>query len=172
MNVPNLLTLFRIVLIPVYLYIFFLPGSYHTHIAFGILVLAGLTDIVDGYIARKYKLVTSFGTMMDPLADKLMMMAVIFSLLFTERISVWAALFFFARDLGMIVVSAFFHFRGKKTVPANVFGKITTVLFYITFPLLMFEVPYAEPLLWLVIAFSFVTSAVYVIKFRLLNRML
>lgn len=172
MNVPNALTVFRMVLIPLYLYIFFSPIPFHTEIAFTILILAGITDIVDGYIARKYKLVTAFGTMMDPLADKLMMMAVISSLFLTERISIWAALFFFARDIGMIVASAFFHFRGKKTVPANAFGKLTTVLFYIAFPLVMFQYPYGEEVLWTVIAFSFVTSAVYLVKFRLLNRML
>lgn len=172
MNVPNALTVFRIVLIPLYLYIFFTPIPLHTLIAFLILILAGITDIVDGYIARKYKLVTSFGTMMDPLADKLMMMAVISSLFLTERISIWAALFFFARDLGMIIASAIFHIRGKKTVPANAFGKITTVLFYIAFPLVMFRYPYAEAVLWSVIVFSFVTTAIYLVKFRLLNRML
>lgn len=172
MNVPNVLTVFRIVLIPLYLYIFFLPFPYHIEIALLILVLAGITDFVDGYIARKYKLITIFGTMMDPLADKLMMMAVIVSLLLTERISLWAALFFFARDLGMIIVSAFFHFRGKKTVASNAFGKLTTVLFYIAFPLVMFRYAYSEAILWIVIGFSFVTSAVYLVKFRLLNRVL
>jgi cardiolipin synthase len=171
-NIPNALTVFRIALIPLYLYVFFSPFPYHVEIAFCVLVLAGLTDIVDGYIARKYKQVTSFGIMMDPLADKLMMMAVIASLFLTERISVWAALFFFARDLAMIVFAAVFHFRGKKTVPANAFGKLTTVLFYIAFPLVMFRYPYGEIILWSVIAFSFVTSAIYLVKFRLLNRML
>ncbi len=108
--------------------------------------------------------------MMDPLADKLMMMAVIASLFLTERISVWAALFFFARDAGMIVASAFFHFRGKKTVPANAFGKITTVLFYIAFPMVMYRFQYGELILWTAILFSFVTAAIYLVKFRLMNR--
>ncbi|MGE5703356.1 MAG: CDP-alcohol phosphatidyltransferase family protein, partial [Clostridia bacterium] len=148
MNVPNVLTFFRILLIPVYLLIFFSSGPFHIEIALAILIVAGLTDIVDGYYARKYNQITSLGVMMDPLADKLMMMAVIVSLLLTERISIWPALFFVARDVGMIVTSAFFHFRGKKTVPANAFGKVTTVLFYITFPLLMYRYIYAEELLW------------------------
>jgi cardiolipin synthase len=171
-NIPNALTVFRIALIPLYLYIFFSPFPYHIEIAFSVLILAGITDVVDGYIARKYKQVTTFGSMMDPLADKLMMMAVIASLFLTERISVWAALFFFVRDLAMIAFSAFFHFRGKKTVPANAFGKLTTVLFYIAFPLVMFRYEYGEIILWSAIAFSFVTSAIYLAKFRLLNRML
>lgn len=170
MNIPNLLTFFRILLIPVYLLVFFSSGPYHVGIALAILILAGLTDIIDGYIARTYNQVTSFGTMMDPLADKLMMLAVVCSLFLTERISVWTALFFFARDLGMIVASAIFHFRGKKTVPANVFGKVTTVLFYVTFPLLMYRYVYAEEILWAVMVFSFVTSALYIGKYRILNK--
>ncbi len=169
-NVPNALTVFRIMLIPVYLYIFFSAIPYHVEIAYLILILAGVTDIVDGYIARTYKMITDFGKMMDPLADKLMMLAVITSFFLTGRISLWAALFFYARDVGMIVTSAVFHFRGKKTVPANAFGKLTTVLFYIAFTLLMFRFSNGEKVLWIVIAFSFVTSAIYLAKVRLLNR--
>lgn len=170
MNVPNTLTLFRILLIPAYLLIFFSTIPFHIEIALAIMLLAGLTDIIDGYIARTYNQITPFGIMMDPLADKLMMIAVIFSLFETERISLWATLLFVARDLGMIVTSAIFHFRGKKTVPANVFGKVTTVLFYLVFPLLMYRYPYAEEILWAVMAFSIVTSGVYIVKFRLLNK--
>ncbi|WP_346773996.1 CDP-diacylglycerol--glycerol-3-phosphate 3-phosphatidyltransferase [Brevibacillus sp. SYP-B805] len=172
MNVPNALTVVRIALIPAYLYIFFNPFPYHVEIAYAILIIAGITDIVDGYIARKYKLVTPFGTMMDPLADKLMMMAVIASLFLTSRISVWATIVFFMRDLAMIVTSAVFHLRGKKTVPANAFGKVTTVLFYIAFTLVMFQHAYGEEVLWTVIGFSIVTSAVYLVKVRLLNKLM
>lgn len=170
MNVPNVLTVFRIMLVPVYLYVFFSNGPYSIELAFGILILAGITDIVDGYIARKYKLITDFGKMMDPFADKLMMLAVITSFLLTERISLGAALFFFIRDIGMILSSAIFHFRGKKTVPANAFGKVTTVLFYAAFTMVMFQYPYGQQVLWMVILLSFVTSAVYLMKFRILNR--
>lgn len=170
MNLPNLLTIFRIALIPIYLYIFFSTVPYHVEIALGILLLAGLTDIADGYIARKHKLVTTFGIMMDPLADKLMMMAVIASLFLTERISLWAALFFFIRDLAMISTGAVYHFRGKKTVPANAYGKLTTLFLYLVIPLVMYRYQYSETILWTVIAFSFITSAIYLGKFRLLNR--
>lgn len=172
MNLPNALTVFRIALIPVYLYIFFTPFPYHVEIAFGVLILAGATDIIDGYLARTYKMVTPFGTLMDPFADKLMMMAVIYSLFITDRISIWATIFFFARDLAMIIGSFIFHLRGKKTVPANAFGKITTVLFYIAFPLVMFQYPYGETVLWSVILFSFVTTAIYLVKFRVLNKII
>jgi cardiolipin synthase len=169
-NLPNVLTVFRIVLIPLYLYVFFSAIPYHVEIALGTLILAGVTDIADGYIARKHKLVTTVGIMLDPLADKLMMMAVIASLFLTERISVWAALFFFVRDVAMIGAGAVYHLRGKKTVPANAYGKLTTVLLYLVIPLVMYRYQYSEVILWTVIAFSFITSAIYWWKFRLLNR--
>lgn len=169
-NLPNLLTIFRIVLIPLYLYVFFSTMPYHVEIALSILIVAGITDIADGYIARKHKLVTTLGVMLDPLADKLMMMAVIASLFLTERISVWAALFFIVRDVAMIVIGAVYHLRGKKTVPANTYGKLTTVFLYVVIPLVMYRYEYSEAILWTVIAFSFITSAIYLGKFRLLNR--
>ncbi|GAB6935060.1 MAG: CDP-alcohol phosphatidyltransferase family protein [Bacillota bacterium] len=169
MNVPNLLTLCRFALVPLYLVVFFSGHPYATQWAFVVLLTAGLTDIIDGYLARKYKQVTDIGIMLDPLADKLMMIAVILSFVLTDRISWLAAGVFFVRDIGMIVGSALFHLNGKKPLPANALGKATTVMFYITFLLIMFDYPYAENVLWAVIAFSFVTSFNYLIKFKRIN---
>jgi cardiolipin synthase len=167
LNLPNVLTISRFVLIPVYLFVFF-EGS--SKVAFFILLLAGLTDILDGYLARSRKQVTPIGSMLDPLADKTMMIAVILSLLFTYRIPWQAAAAMFIRDAGMIIGSAFFHFRGKKTVPANVMGKITTVLYYIAILFIVFDFPFAIRYLWFVIAFSFLTSVIYIIQFAILNK--
>lgn len=136
-----------------------------------VIIIAGLSDILDGYLARKYKWVTQLGAMLDPLADKLMMISVILSFVIAQMISWWAASFFFIRDIGMIVSSIFFHVKGKKTVPANFYGKMTTVLFYLAFLLIMYRVPYAEPYLWCVIALAFVASTIYFIAFRKVNRM-
>lgn len=170
MNLPNVLTLFRLTLIPIYLTVFFSDLPYRNVWAFLVVLVAGVTDVVDGYIARRYGLTTPLGTMLDPLADKLMMLTVFLSLLISGRLSMWAAIAIFIRDLGMIIGSAIFHFRGKKTVPANMMGKATTVLYYVAFVFLMFEWPYGEPLLWGIIAFSFLTSFVYISQFRMLNQ--
>ncbi|TVY09315.1 CDP-alcohol phosphatidyltransferase family protein [Paenibacillus cremeus] len=166
-NVPNVLTFCRFLLIPVYLLVF---QAGHMKIAFCILVAAGLTDVLDGYIARKRQLVTQLGSMLDPLADKSMMIAVILSLVFSQMISWWAAAAIFLRDIGMIVGSAFFHFRGKITVPANFMGKLTTVLYYIAILLIVFQMPYAFIYLWFVIIISFLTSVIYIAQFKLLNK--
>lgn len=166
-NLPNVLTLFRFLLIPVFLYVYF---SGHAKWALLVVLLAGLTDVLDGYIARRRGQTTEIGSMLDPLADKSMMLTVFLSLLYTGTIPWPAALAMVFRDAGMIVFSAVFHFRGKKTVPANFMGKLTTVLFYLAILLLVFEADYAVAFLWGVIALSFVTSFRYLIFFRRLNR--
>ncbi|MFD1427259.1 cardiolipin synthase [Kroppenstedtia sanguinis] len=169
MNLPNIVTLMRFTLIPIYLVIFFSDLPYRIQWAFAVLLLAGITDVIDGYLARRHSQVTQLGIMLDPLADKLMMLAVFLSLLISQRISIPAAVAIFLRDLGMIIASAFFHFRGRLTVPANIMGKLTTILYYVALFLLMFELPMGTVFLWGVIIFSFITALVYLIQFNLLN---
>jgi len=166
MNLPNILTICRFFLIPVYIVIF---ASGHIMWAFVIVLVAGATDILDGYIARSRGLVTETGAMLDPLADKSMMIVVIISLVYSGLIPWYAAVPIFIRDAGMIVGSAIFHFRGKRTVPANSMGKITTIFYYLAVLFIVFELNFALPYLWFVIIFSFVTSVIYIIKFKRLN---
>lgn len=169
MNLPNLLTMFRFVFIPVYLVLFFsdIPGRIYW--AVGVVLFAGLTDVIDGYLARRYQQVTQLGMMLDPLADKCMMLAVFLSLLLSSKINVWEAAAIFVREALMIIFSAIFHFQGMKTVPANVLGKITTLLFYSILTLLMLDIEWARPLLWVAIGISFVASLIYVYEFIVLN---
>ncbi|MBC8078718.1 MAG: CDP-alcohol phosphatidyltransferase family protein [Gorillibacterium sp.] len=167
MTWPNALTLLRFLLIPVYLYIFF---TGHETSAFLIMLLAGLTDVLDGYIARKRNQVTALGSMLDPLADKLMLLTVIFSLMIAGWIPPLAAFAFVFRDAGMIVGSVLFHVRGKKTVPANTMGKLTTVLFYTAVLFIVLRLEFAVAFFWVVIAFSFVTSMIYIRSARKINQ--
>ncbi|GIM45678.1 CDP-diacylglycerol--glycerol-3-phosphate 3-phosphatidyltransferase [Collibacillus ludicampi] len=169
MNLPNLLTLIRFALIPVYFLAFFSDSPYNMIWALTVLLFAGLTDILDGYLARKYKLVTELGIMLDPLADKLTMLAVILSFIISGRISWLAAALLITRDVAMIVVSGVFHLRGKKTVPATIWGKTTTVFYYISLVAIMFQLPLADSLLWCTILLSLVTSFVYLGQFVKLN---
>lgn len=170
MNLPNLLTLIRFGLIPLYLFVFFSGSPRSMEWAFGILVLAGLTDLLDGHLARKYNLITLLGIVLDPLADKLMMLSVILSFILADRISWVAAALLIFRDVAMIAASAFFHFRDKQIVPATLWGKSTTVLYYLAVVAIMFMWPFAELLLWGTILLSFITSFVYLSKFRAINR--
>jgi cardiolipin synthase len=166
-NLPNLLTLGRFGLIPIYV-VFFTTNQLKT--AFLIVVLAGVTDVLDGYLARKRGQITQVGAMLDPLADKCMMLTVIISLLVSGMIPWMVAVAMFIRDAGMIIGSAFFHFRGKQTVPANSLGKLTTVLYYFAFLFIFFDFSFAIAYLWFVVGVSFVTSIIYIILFLALNR--
>lgn len=169
-NIPNVLTILRFFLIPTYLCIYFsdLPSKLYWSLA--IILLAGITDVVDGYIARRYNLVTEIGSLLDPLADKLMIIAVFLSLLITQTISLWAAFAVFFRDISMILYSTLFHLKGKKTIPANLMGKLTTVLFYIAFFALFFSIDGAQTFLWFVIGLSYVTTFVYFILIQSANK--
>ncbi|WP_052339846.1 CDP-alcohol phosphatidyltransferase family protein [Gorillibacterium massiliense] len=166
MNVPNILTLIRFLLIPVYLYVFF---SGHPRWSLLIVLLAGLTDVLDGHIARTRGQVTEMGIMLDPLADKLMMATVFLSLLYSRLIPWLAAVAMVIRDGGMIIFATICHFKGKKPVPANILGKMTTVLFYCAILLIVFEVKTGVPFLWAVIVLSFVATTIYLFSFRRIN---
>ncbi|MBD1372172.1 CDP-alcohol phosphatidyltransferase family protein [Hazenella sp. IB182357] len=169
MNWPNLLTSVRFFFIPAYLGVYFsaLPGRLYW--AFGIILLAGFTDIIDGYLARRNNQITTLGIMLDPLADKLMLIAVFCSFLITGKIGIWAAVALFFRDIAMIIVAAFYHIKGKKTVPANLMGKLSTLMLYIVFFLLMFNYNHATSLLWGVICFSYLTSFIYLFELHAAN---
>lgn len=167
MNLPNLLTLSRFGLIPIYVVFF---ATNHLKTAFLIVVLAGATDVLDGYLARTRGQITQVGVMLDPLADKCMMLTVIISLLVSGMIPWLVAVAMFVRDAGMIAGSAFFHFRGKMTVPANTLGKLTTVLYYFAFLFIFFDFSFAIPYLWFVVGVSFLASIIYIILFLSLNR--
>jgi cardiolipin synthase len=169
LNIPNLLTMLRLGLIPVYGIVFFSDSPYNMYFALLVLAVAGVTDIVDGYLARRYRWVTELGSMLDPLADKLMMLAVLLSLVIDERVSWWAAGLMVFRDAGMILTSVVFVSRGLKTVPAMFWGKATTVLTYLALVALLMRWPFAEWVLWGVIGVAFGTSLLYIQRFRALN---
>ncbi|CAM3459940.1 CDP-alcohol phosphatidyltransferase family protein [Marinicrinis lubricantis] len=167
MNLPNLLTSIRLVFIPVYVVFF---GQGHYGAAFTIVALSILTDVADGYIARKRNQVTYVGSMLDPLADKCMMITVILTL-FLEKLIPWEAVAaILIRDVGMILGSLVFHFRGKKMPSANMLGKLTTVFYYAAILLLILQLDIAVWILWFAIAFSFFTSFVYIGQLRHVNQ--
>ncbi|MGN0165118.1 MAG: CDP-diacylglycerol--glycerol-3-phosphate 3-phosphatidyltransferase [Lachnospiraceae bacterium] len=87
MNLPNKITVFRVILIPVFVVLLMVEQiPYYNFIALGVFVLACVTDFLDGYIARKYKLVTNFGKFMDPLADKVLVCTAMILLIELDKI--------------------------------------------------------------------------------------
>ncbi len=125
--VPNILTVIRILLIPV-IVVFIFTGNYI--LAFVFFTISGITDIADGFIARKFNLVSNFGKLMDPLADKLTQIATLASLVFTHIIPIWILLIVFLKEFIMICGASFLY--GKDVVVySRWYGKLATVLFYI-----------------------------------------
>ena len=99
MNLPNKITIFRVILIPVFLILLMVPGiPLGKWIAIFVFIIASLSDMVDGKIARKYHLVTDFGKFMDPLADKLLVCSALIALIDLDMIPAWAVIIIIARE--------------------------------------------------------------------------
>ena len=99
MNIPNSLTIFRIILIPVFVFFMLIRIPYGDLVAAIIFVIAALTDSLDGYLARKWKQITKLGVILDPLADKLLITAALISLVELGRIPGWIAIVIIGRSL-------------------------------------------------------------------------
>ena len=130
MNIPNMLTLFRLFLIPVFVLVFFSPIDNNLVFSISIFLVAGATDVLDGYIARKYNLVTKWGMVLDPLADKLMLLTVLGCLAIEDYAPIWIVAIIALKEVFMII-SGMFLYRNNTVIPSNVFGKASTLLFYL-----------------------------------------
>lgn len=129
MNIPNILTLLRLLLVPLFVVVFFSSIQNATAIAMLIFVAAGITDVLDGYLARKYDMVTKWGSILDPLADKLMSITVLISLTAKRILPIWIFFIISIKELLMIVGGIVLFEKGTY-IPAQAYGKIATVLFY------------------------------------------
>jgi CDP-diacylglycerol---glycerol-3-phosphate 3-phosphatidyltransferase len=98
-TVPNLLTLGRILLVPVFLLYLYYESPLNSFIAAMLFILAGLTDVIDGWVARKWQLVTVLGKFLDPIADKLLVMAALVMLLALGRVPSWVVIVIISREL-------------------------------------------------------------------------
>ena len=126
-NIPNILTILRFILIPVILYFIF---TGHYLLGFIFFTISGITDILDGAIARKFNLITNFGKLIDPLADKLTQISVLATLVFQKIIPFWILIIVLLKELLMIIGASFLY--GKDVVVySKWFGKLATVLFYL-----------------------------------------
>ena len=126
-HIPNILTVVRFFLIPFIVY-FIVVEQYI--LAFVILTISGLTDVLDGWIARKYNFITNFGKLIDPLADKCTQIAVLLTLAFKNIIPFWIIIVVVVKEAAMIAGASFLY--GKELVVSSKwFGKLSTVLFYV-----------------------------------------
>lgn len=133
MNLPNKLTIFRVILIPFFVFFLLAPyfPGYGKYIATAIFIIASLTDLADGKIARKYNLVTNFGKFMDPLADKLLVCSAMICLVETKKLAAWIVIIIIAREF---IISGFRLVASDNgvVIAASYWGKFKT-----TFQMLM-----------------------------------
>ena len=128
MNTPNKLTIARIIMIPFFVafLMYDITGSADKWIALAIFVIASLTDTLDGYLARKYHLVTNFGKFMDPLADKLLVCSALICFTATGQLPAWITIIIIAREF---IISGFRLIAADNgiVIAASYWGKFKTV---------------------------------------------
>lgn len=128
MNLPNKLTILRVILIP--FFVAFLMDAFHIPgtkwIALAIFIIASLTDMLDGKIARKYNLVTNFGKFMDPLADKLLVCSALIAFVDMDMVPTWIVMIIIAREF---IISGFRLVASDNgiVIAAGIWGKLKTV---------------------------------------------
>ena len=165
-NIPNILTILRIVLVPIYLYLFYTTGVNHLIYAGTVFIIAGITDILDGYIARKYDQSTEIGAVLDSLADKLMTFAVLISFTSAKLIPSWILKILGLKEIIMITGGFILYlFKDNQVLPSNKFGKIATISFYIAILSVVFKVPYIliKPLLIVTVGLNLIAFVNYLI---------
>ena len=140
MNTANKLTLLRVVMIPLYLALWYMDFSYHNYAALAVFILASLTDLLDGYIARSRNLVTDFGNFMDPLADKVLVMTAMVCFCAMGRFPAWALVVVIFREFavsGLRLVAV----EGGKVIAAGWSGKVKTASTMICLCLMHINIP-------------------------------
>lgn len=141
MNVPNRLTILRVIMIPLFVVAMLWHSlPYSDYIAAGLFIAACITDFFDGYLARKYNQVTTFGKFMDPLADKLLVCAALICFLADEnpQMPVWAVIIIISREF---IISGFRLVAAEKgvTIAASYWGKIKTFVQMVMSIVLIFD---------------------------------
>lgn len=130
-NIPNAISVVRICLVPVFLALFWSSSPYRIELGMAVLALAGLTDVLDGYLARKFHMITPLGKILDPMADKLIVITVMTSLFLVGKLPLWLVVLVIAKDLLLAAGSFFIVFKEKIQVSASVYGKAATISVYI-----------------------------------------
>ena len=171
MNLPNKLTLMRVVMIPLLVLFMLVPMGFDAQkwIALGIFILASLTDLADGKIARKYNLITNFGKFMDPLADKLLVCSALICLIELHKIPAWIVLIIIAREF---IVSGFRLVAADQgiVIAASMWGKVKTTVQMVLICLMIADIPQLAVLtqvaMWGALALTIISLVDYVAKNR------
>ena len=143
-TIPNILTLLRIVLIPVLVVVFYMPGQWSYQLSAAIFGLAALTDWLDGYLARRWEQTTAFGAFLDPVADKLMVAVALVLLVQDNPSPLFAvpAAIIIGREIVISALREWMAEIGARTkVAVSIVGKVKTTLQMVSIVLLLYKVP-------------------------------
>ena len=127
-NIPNILTIIRFILIP---FIYSSVLTKHFLLALIIFTISALTDVLDGYIARKYNYITDIGKLMDPLADKLTQISLLLSLTLLKILPWWIFAIIFVKELVLVISASVLYSKKDVVVYSKWYGKLATTLFYL-----------------------------------------
>lgn len=167
MNTPNKLTLLRIIMVPVFVLFMYLNFEYARIIATILFCIASFTDFLDGYLARKYHLVTNFGKFADPLADKILVCSAMILLVQTGEIPAWGVIIIISREFavtGFRIIAA----SENITIAASSLGKVKTVSQLIAIIFLLSQLNIlllpGKILFYIAVVFTIISGADYFIK--------
>lgn len=166
MNTPNKLTVLRFILVP-----FFLVAAYYEKnqsmmfISTIVFSIASITDFLDGYLARKYNLVTDFGKFMDPLADKVLVAAALLFLIQVERVEAWLVVIIISREYAISIIRAIAATNGK-VIAASGGGKAKTVTQMMAIIMLLLQIPFANIVMYICVALTLYSGIEYIWKNR------
>ncbi len=171
MNLPNKLTVMRVILIPFFVFFLLVDPSNMTFkwISLAIFIVASLTDMLDGKIARKYNLITDFGKFMDPLADKLLVCSAMIGLIELGRIPSWIVIIIIAREF---VISGFRLIAADngRVIAASYWGKFKTTFQMIMVILMIADIHHpwmyilTQVIMWVALALTVISLVDYLVK--------
>lgn len=168
MNLPNKLTMFRVILIPFFVVFLLVDITlYDKWIALAIFIVASLTDLLDGKIARKYNLVTNFGKFMDPLADKLLVCSALICLVELDMIPSWMVIVIIAREF---IISGFRLIASDNgvVIAASYWGKFKTTFQMVMICLMIADIEQISLLtdivMWIAVALTVISLIDYLVK--------
>ena len=169
LNVPNVLTVVRILLVPVLVVVLLQATPHGSWVAAAVFAVAALTDTLDGYLARSRRSVTTFGKVMDPIADKLLIAAALISLVSVGRVAPWAAMVIIAREFAVSGLRIAAGAQGV-VIPASPLGKVKTISQVVAVLALIAAHDagawWAQALLYVAVVTTIASGADYFLNFR------
>lgn len=158
-TVPNILTILRILLLPLFVYLYMIIKTYFW--AAALLLFISITDFLDGYIARKYDLISTLGKILDPIADKLTQFAVLVCLIFTYRIMIIPLVALFIKDLICFILGTITVRKTLKLKGARFHGKVSTSFLFLLMGIhvLWYNIPQLISIVLVTIATSLILTS-------------